>query len=100
MALVAALLGIAFAFSAPWLASTLALVGMASLAMYVKELVDGRVDPYSITALRRLEEREELRQLLDNEPGIAEGAEVVCPSCLEPYAARLGTCPNCRISCD
>lgn len=96
MTLVATFLGIASAAFAPWLASLFALVGAVGIVLWIKDLAGARADPYSLEALRRQEEREELHRLLEDEPGIAVEADVVCPGCMEPYSPRLRACPRCK----
>jgi hypothetical protein len=51
-------------------------------------------DPYDLSELRRIHEREELRSLRDG-LGAAASESVYCLMCSQPYDARFPTCPHC-----
>lgn len=50
-------------------------------------------DPYDLKELRRVQERKEYEDLELVAPEDAD--TVVCPHCLQPYAAQLKVCPHC-----
>jgi hypothetical protein len=95
-ALACGLLGLQLIGFAVWLASLFALTGMVFLGLFVWEVFPRRIDPYSIDALRRVSEREEVRKLLEEEPSIADEAEIVCPHCLRQFPGRFRKCPYCH----
>lgn len=96
MTVVAAMVAAALWIAIPWLAALCAFASLIGFALFLRDSLPRRKGgDYRLDALRELEEREEVRRLLENEPRIADEAETVCPSCMEPYPSRLRGCPRC-----
>jgi len=74
--------------------TSLAVVGVALMVWHV---LQQRRDPYSLTALHELEEKEEVRRLRES-TGKAGTEAVVCPHCMNVYSAEMPVCPNCQRS--
>lgn len=70
-------------------------VSVFGVGLMVAHFVLLRKDPYSLDALRRVEEREEVRRLRES-IGRHTGESAVCPACMEVYDVELGVCPNCN----
>lgn len=74
--------------------TALAAVGVV---MMVVHALQRRRDPYSLSALQELEEKEEVRRLRE-EMGKPGDDAVVCPHCMNVYPSELPVCPNCNRS--
>lgn len=70
-------------------------ISVAGVVLMGYHLTSQRRDPYSLSALKELEEKEEARHLRES-TGRVEGDSVLCPGCMEVYHSDLPVCPHCR----
>lgn len=70
-------------------------ISVAGVSLMGYHLTSQWRDPYSLSALKDLEEKEEARQLRES-MGRVDGDSVLCPGCMEVYHADLPVCPYCR----
>lgn len=94
LVLVCVIGGAAIYMFAPWLAALLGVGALYGLVRYGMDACPRR-DPYSIQALQDLAEREELHKLLEGEPGLAEDAVAICPSCHGLVDPKRRVCRGC-----
>lgn len=69
---------------------------LAAIAVFIRDMLISRKDPYDLGELRRIHDQEELGDLEPLEPTNFD--QVLCRHCGAVYSSRFPICPDCKMS--